>query len=172
MTAVAPLPGARSTGTMTWDAIDWYAVYRTVRRLQARMVQAVQAGRWGTVHALHHLLTHACSGKVLAVKRVTANDGRKTPGVDGGVWDTPEKNTCALRARRQRGYRALPLRGLSLPQHDGTHRRADDTRPHRSTAMAVPVETARGSLPRLPSAEHQTDGLAQPSRRLADLWRP
>ena len=103
MTAVATLTGALSTGTRPWYAIDWYAVYRTVRRLQARMVQAVQAGRWGKVHALQHLLPHSFSGKVLAVQRVTDNDGRKTPGVDGVVWDTPEKKTCALRALRQRG---------------------------------------------------------------------
>src|SRR6266702_1130747 len=39
-----------------------------------------------------------------------------------------------------------------------TRRRADDTQPEMSTATAVPLETPRGSLPCLPSEDHQTDG--------------
>jgi RNA-directed DNA polymerase len=122
MTAVATLTGARSTGPGAWHTIDWYAVHRTVRRLQARIVKAVQAGRWGKVRALQHLLTHSFSGKALAVQRVTNNDGRKTPGVDGRVWDTPEKKARALRELRQRGYRARPLWRVYIPKNDGTHR--------------------------------------------------
>jgi len=86
------------------------------------MVQAVQAKRWGKVHALQHLLTHSFSGKALAVKRVTTNDGSKTPGVDDMVWDTPAQKACAIEALRQCGYRALPLRRLSIPTTDGTGR--------------------------------------------------
>jgi RNA-directed DNA polymerase len=114
--------GALSPQPVAWHTIDWYAVHRTVRRLQARMVQAVQAGRWGKVHALQHLLTHSFSGKALAVKRVTSNDGHKTPGVDGILWDTPEKKADATHELRQRGYRPRPLRRISIPKHDGTAR--------------------------------------------------
>jgi RNA-directed DNA polymerase len=122
MTAVTTLTGALSTGPAAWHTIDWYAVHRTVRRLQARIVKAVQAGRWGKVQALQHLLTHSFSGKALAVQRVTTNNGRKTPGVDGVVWDTPEKKAGAIGALRQRGYRALPLRRVYIPKNDGTQR--------------------------------------------------
>ena len=122
MTAVATLTGALSTDLVAWHTIDWYAVHRTVRRLQARIVKAVQAGRWGKVRALQHLLTHSFSGKALAVQRVTTNDGRKTPGVDGQVWDTPEKKARAIRELRQRGYRVLPLRRVYIPKNDGTQR--------------------------------------------------
>src|SRR5499433_1765186 len=122
MTAVATLTGALSTGPVAWHTIDWYAVHRTVRRLQARIVKAVQAGRWGKVRALQHLLTHSFSGKALAVQRVTTNDGRKTPGVDGVVWDTPEKKARAIEALRQRGYRALPLRRIYIPKTGSTNR--------------------------------------------------
>jgi RNA-directed DNA polymerase len=54
-----------------------------VRRLQARIVKATEAGRWNKVKALQYLLTHSHSAKVLAVKRVAENEGRRTPGVDG-----------------------------------------------------------------------------------------
>jgi len=122
MTAVATLTGALSPAPVPWQTIDWAAVHRTVRRLQARIVKAVQAGRWGKVRALQHLLTHSFSGKALAVQRVTTNDGRQTPGVDGQIWDTPEKKARAIRALRQRGYRARPLRRVYIPKNDGTPR--------------------------------------------------
>ena len=122
MTAVTTLTGALSTGPGTWHTIDWYAVHRTVQRLQARIVKAVQAGRWNKVRALQHLLTHSCSGKALAVRRVTENDGKKTPGVDGILWDTPAKKTRAMEELRQRGYRAQPLRRIYIPKTSSTHR--------------------------------------------------
>jgi RNA-directed DNA polymerase len=54
-----------------------------VRRLQARIVKAQEAGRYNKVKALQYLLTRSQSARILAVERVTENDGRKTPGVDG-----------------------------------------------------------------------------------------
>ena len=83
--------GAVSSEAGEWYAIDWQAIHRNVRRLQVRIVKAVREGRWGKVRALQRLLTHSYSGKVLAVRRVTENDGKKTPGVDQEIWDTPEK---------------------------------------------------------------------------------
>ena len=121
MTAVQPT-GALSTQADAWHTINWYAVHRTVRRLQARIVKAVQEGRWGKVRALQHLLTHSFSGKAVAVKRVTSNDGKRTPGVDGVIWETPEKKTCAIQQWRQQGYRAQPLRRIYIPKNGSTNR--------------------------------------------------
>jgi len=86
--------GAVSREAKEWHAIDWQAMHRNVRRLQVRIAQATKEGRWGKVQALERLLTHSYSGKVLAVRRVTENTGKKTPGVDRVIWDTPEKKTC------------------------------------------------------------------------------
>jgi hypothetical protein len=60
-------------------------------------VKATQEGRWNRVKALQRLLTHSYSAKVLAVKRVTENEGKRTPGVDGEVWDTSQKKARAVR---------------------------------------------------------------------------
>src|SRR5216684_3689435 len=67
--------GAASHDVLDWHAIDWRRVHQTVRRLQARIVKAIQEGRWGKVRALQHLLTHSFSAKKLAVPRVTASSG-------------------------------------------------------------------------------------------------
>ena len=58
-------------------------------------------GRWGKVRALQRLLTHSYSGKVLAVRRVTENQGKKTPGVDRVIWATPEKKMQAVHELKQ-----------------------------------------------------------------------
>jgi RNA-directed DNA polymerase len=81
MTVRQPGTGALSGHARHWHEIDWARCHREVRRLQARIVKAQQAGRHGKVKALQWLLTHSFSGKSLAVKRVTENRGKRTPGV-------------------------------------------------------------------------------------------
>ena len=101
--------GAASSEAAEWYAIDWQTIHRNVRRLQVRIVKAVKEGRWGKVQALQRLLTHSYSGKVLAVRRVTENQGKKTPGVDREIWDTPEKKIQAVHELRRRGYNLSPF---------------------------------------------------------------
>jgi RNA-directed DNA polymerase len=84
-----------------------------------RIAQATKERRWGKVEALQRLLTHSYSGKVLAVRRVTENAGKKTPGVDQEIWDAPEKKTQAVHELRRRGYQAQPLRRVYIPKSDG-----------------------------------------------------
>src|ERR671933_2809530 len=105
MTAVATPAGAAPDTTVDWHSIDWKKVHRTVRRLQARIVKAVRAGRWGKVKALVYLLTHSFGGRALAILRVVSNSGARTPGVDRILWDTPESKSAAFRTLRRHGYR-------------------------------------------------------------------
>jgi len=111
--------GAISSEAAEWYAIDWQATHRNVRRLQVRIVKAVKESRWGKVRALQRLLTHSYSGKVLAVRRVTENQGKKTPGVDRVIWDTPEKKMQAVHELKRWGYQPQPLRRVYIPKSDG-----------------------------------------------------
>jgi RNA-directed DNA polymerase len=98
-TEVCPLEpsvGATTDTALAWHQINWRQAERNVRRLQARIAQATQAGKWGKVKALQRLLTHSLSGKALAVRRVTENTGKRTPGVDGEIWKTPEQKAAAI----------------------------------------------------------------------------
>src|SRR5919198_316619 len=103
---------ASSNLTMrAWHRINWAACHRRVRSLQRRIVQAVQAGAWRKVKRLSSLLVHSFAARALAVKRVTENTGKKTPGVDGDLWDTPAKKANAVaRIGRWQGSRSAPLR--------------------------------------------------------------
>jgi len=97
--------GAVSHIPTDWHAILWKTVNENVRRLQARIVQATKAGKWHKVQALQHLLTHSFSGKALAVRRVTENQGKNTPGVDTVTWQDPASKWMAIHQTQQRGYK-------------------------------------------------------------------
>jgi RNA-directed DNA polymerase len=114
--------GAVSHGNVEWHAMNWQTVHRNVRRLQARIVQAMKEGRWGKVRVLQRLLTHSHSGRMTAVRRVTENAGKKTSGVDGEIWDTPEKKAMAVNTLRPRGYQPRPLRRVYIPKSNGKMR--------------------------------------------------
>ena len=108
MTISDPSVGATADMPIAWHQINWRQAERTVRRLQTRIAQATQAGKWGKVKALQRLLTHSLSGKVLAVRRVTENTGKRTPGVDAAIWKTPQQKAEAIQSLTQRGYHPFP----------------------------------------------------------------
>ena len=114
--------GASFHGVTDWHAIDWRAVNTNVRRLQARIVKATKEKRWGKVKALQRLLTHSFSGKALAVRRVTENQRKNTPGVDKVTWNTPHKKINAIYSLRQRDYHPQHLRRIYIPKKNGKRR--------------------------------------------------
>jgi retron-type reverse transcriptase len=116
MSAAATLAGAAPDVVPGWHAINWHKVWRNVRRLQARIVKAIQEGRWNKVRSLVYLLTHSFSGRAAAILRVTTNAGASTPGVDGEVWNTPELKAAAFNRLRRHGYQPQPLRRIYIPK--------------------------------------------------------
>lgn len=119
MTTQKICAGAPSRESVTWHSLNWAKCHREVRKLQARIVKATREGKWGKVNALQWLLTHSFSGKAMAVKRVTGNKGKRTPGVDHVLWSTPRSRFQAIRTLKRRGYRALPLRRINIPKTNG-----------------------------------------------------
>ena len=97
MTDVKKQSGAVSDFKQDWSSINWRRVECETRRLQARIVKALQERRFGKVKALQRLLTHSFSGKALAVRRVTENKGKRTAGVDKELWKTPAKTAKSCR---------------------------------------------------------------------------
>ncbi|XWN35572.1 MAG: reverse transcriptase N-terminal domain-containing protein [Roseivirga sp.] len=114
--------GAFSTQPSHWHQINWQQCHRNVARLQARIVKATQNKQHGKVKALQWVLTHSFSAKAIAVKRVTENRGRKTPGIDGQTWQTPREKYQAIGLLQRRGYRPGPVRRVYLPKANGKRR--------------------------------------------------
>jgi len=114
--------GALIDDAKAWQSIDWKATRRNVRRLQMRIAKAEKEGKRSKVKALQWLLTRSHHAKLLAVKRVTSNKGKKTPGVDGVLWKGARAKMQAARSLRQHGYRAQPLRRIYIPKKNGKKR--------------------------------------------------
>src|SRR5712691_12672167 len=79
---------AHSGSTFDWRDTNWSDCHRRVRSLQLRIVKAWQEGRRRKAKALQRMLVRSLSGKALAVRRVTENQGKRTPGVDHELWST------------------------------------------------------------------------------------
>ena len=156
MTA-ASAAGAASHDTVDWHAIDWPKAHAIVRRLQARIVKATQAGRWGKVNALQRLLTHSWSGKVLAVKRVTENPGKHSAGNTrkedrsgihpASTWLPRTTRATSVHSQSERqetppGHRNAQRPGNAgpLPAGPGSHRR----NPRGPQLLRVPTRAIPG----------------------------
>ena len=118
MAGPSGVPGALSASA-EWGAIKWRHIERQVRRLQTRIAQAEREGKRGKVKALQRLLAHSYFAKLWAVRRVVVNKGKRSPGVDGVLWKTPEEKWLAARSLRARGYTPQPLRRIYIPKKNG-----------------------------------------------------
>ena len=105
-----------------WHAIDWRLVQRKVRELQVRIAQATKEGQWRRVKALQRLLVRSFAARAWAIRRVTENRGRKTPGVDGELWSTPASKWNAIERLKRNGYHPKPLRRVYIPKANGKRR--------------------------------------------------
>ncbi len=119
--------------------------------MQVRIVKAWQARKKRKARARQFLLTRSLSGRAVAVKRVTENHGKRTPGVDQILWKTPEKKAAAVAELRPRDYHPQPLQRVYIPKSEG-----------RKRGLSIPTlkDRARQALPLLaldPIAETTAD---------------
>ena len=97
-----------------WKSIDWKKAELEVNRLQARIAKATQEKKWNTVKRLQYLLVHSYYAKVLAVRKVTTNKGKNTPGVDKQLWKSPAAKMRGALSLTDKGYKAKPLRRVYI----------------------------------------------------------
>lgn len=99
-----------------WRKIPLGKAKAFVKRLQTRIAKAVKKGQYRLAKRLQYLLTHSHYAKVLAVKRVTGNRGRRSPGIDGEKWTTIQDKMNAVLMLSDKGYRSKSLRRIYIPK--------------------------------------------------------
>jgi RNA-directed DNA polymerase len=147
--------GASLRSAVDWHSINWKQANRHVRRLQRRIVQAQQQGRKRKVRALQFILTRSYSARCLAVRRVTENSGRRTPGVDGRVLKTPEEKAQAVQSLNAEDYQPQPLKRSYIPK--GSDPKGKKLRPLGIPTMQDRAEQALHLLALEPIAETTAD---------------
>ena len=97
-----------------WKTVNWHQVEKSVNKLQARITKAVLQNKWNLVKRLQYLLTHSFFAKLLAVKRVTQNKGKRTPGIDGKRWFSHTSKIKAVHSLTGKRYKAKPLKRVFI----------------------------------------------------------
>ena len=106
-----------------WNKTPLKKAHAFIKRLQTRIAKAVKEGKYRLAKRLQYLLVNSFYAKLLAVKRVTTNRGRRSAGVDGVKWTTPQEKMRAVLRLTGKGYRASPLRRIFIPKpHSGKFR--------------------------------------------------
>lgn len=106
-----------------WDNTDWNEVEKLVNRLQIRITKAVKEGKWYLVKRLQHLLTHSYYAKLLATRNPTLNKGKRTAGIDGETWSSPETKMKAALSLTDKKYVAKPLKRVYIEKYGSKKKR-------------------------------------------------
>lgn len=105
-----------------WHYVDWHKAERYVKGMQIRIAKATRDGNWRKVKNLQRLLTYSHYAKLVAVKRVTENQGKRTSGVDKVRWDSPEQKWQATLSLSEKRYKPMPLKRVYIPKANGKKR--------------------------------------------------
>jgi len=108
---------------LEWDTIDWQRAERIVNRIQIRITKAVLAEKHHLVKRLQYLLARSYYARALAVKKVTTNKGKRTPGIDGIIWSQPAQKMKAVHELGNRNYKSKPLKRVYIEKYGKSEKR-------------------------------------------------
>ena len=104
-----------------WNQINWVTVNKLIRNLQRRIFRARKLGQWKQLRRLQKLMLKSYTNLLSSVRQITQiNQGKKTPGVDGEVIDTPEERVKLVNSWKM--PQAQPTRRVYIPKSNGKKR--------------------------------------------------
>lgn len=106
-----------------WNNINWREVEKHVNRLQTRIAKAVKEDIRHLAKRLQYLLTHSYYAKLLAIRNVNQNKGKRTAGIDGETWSSPEAKMKAALNLTDKKYEAKPLRRVYIEKYGSNKKR-------------------------------------------------
>ncbi len=105
-----------------WESLNWTMIERKVNRLQSRITKAAKDNKMNLARRLQYLLCRSYYAKLLAVKRITSNKGKRTSGVDKVIWSTSSSKHKAALGLTNKGYKSKPLKRTYIKKSNGKKR--------------------------------------------------
>jgi RNA-directed DNA polymerase len=149
----------------TWTGVNWSKVEKTVENLQHRITKAAEKGDYRKVRNLQRLLSKRSLSASLKAVRIVAqeNSGKKTPGIDGQLWTTPDrKHQAALELRKKSDVK--PLKRIYIPKSNR------DKRPLGIPCMSDRARQALWNLALSPWVEATSDPHSYGFRPYRGCW--
>ena len=102
-----------------YNDIDWKQCRKDLSRfrLQYNIIKAFRIRNAKETIRMQHELVRSFAARSLAVRKVTTNQSRLTPSINGIVLDTKKKKFQAIHsAKNLSGYVAMPVRRVKILQ--------------------------------------------------------
>ena len=111
-----------------WHQINWKKAYAQLKELQSAAITEHRNGNRKGRLKLQNQIVNSFAARALAVRKVTSNQGAKTPGLDGKQWNTPNKRLEAIEELKwyienPNQYKATPVKRIYIPKASGTEMR-------------------------------------------------
>ncbi|MFQ9436858.1 MAG: reverse transcriptase N-terminal domain-containing protein [Ruminococcus callidus] len=102
-----------------WEKINFDTAEKCVKKLQKRIALAYTNCNDKQVECLQKKLIHSFYAKAIAINIVTSNNGNRTAGIDGVLWNKPEEKFQAIKTLKHRGYKHKPLKRMFIKKSNG-----------------------------------------------------
>ena len=103
-----------------YENINWKQAQLELFKLQTEILKAYRTGNTKEVLKAQHALTRSFAARALAVRKVTTNKGKNTPGIDKIVLKTNEQKFKAItNVKNLSSYKAQPVRRIYIPKANG-----------------------------------------------------
>ena len=150
----------------TWTGVSWSKVEKTIQTLQHRITKATEQRDYRKLRHLQRLLNRSLSARLKAVRIVAQeNSGKKTPGIDGEIWTTPDcKHFVQAALELRNRSKTKPLKRVYIPKSNGKQR------PLGIPCMSDRARQALWNMALLPVVETTSDPHSYGFRPYRGCW--
>jgi RNA-directed DNA polymerase len=107
-----------------WNTIRWNECELLLAENQNNLVIATKRGDVKEIKRIQYKMVRMFAIRALAVRKVTSNRGKRTPGVDGEKWLRSEQKMKAVEALKDLSrYQPQPVKRVWLPKPGKTEKR-------------------------------------------------
>lgn len=108
---------------LRYNDINWLKCHQKIAKIQQKILEAFRKDDHKLVYKLQETLVSTFEARAIAVRKVTSNPGKNTPGMDKKILEgTEEKMMMINDLKKLNQYKAQPVRRVLIPKANGKMR--------------------------------------------------